>query len=347
MKALIIAADAGRGLRPLSHTTLPALLPICNEPALFYGLRTIRATGIEDVGIVTGRDATDVMDAVGDGARFSLNVQYLPLDRRLGVAAGVAIAREFLGDDDFVLFTGENLLFGDLRALIAEFDSLRLDALAMTGMAEASGEQVPMGLYVFSAVVHQAILCTQPTWRRELRLADSIQWLIDHGAAVRAHVFDGYWTSLTSVDDLLRGNRAVLATLATSATSPTFQRQDIGGRICTASSVAGKVVIEEGADVHASHIIGPALIGSGAEISGSRVGPGVVIGRDCVLRDTAIERSVVLDNASIHGIRGISDSVIGQHAIVALSPADSRSPNLVIGDHSTVLLDPAARGAAR
>src|SRR5580700_2844776 len=128
MKALILAGGAGTRLRPITHTRAKQLVPVANKPILFYGLEAIADAGIKEVGIVVGDTADEVQAAVGDGSTWGVQVTYIPQDAPLGLAHAVLIARDFLGDDDFVMYLGDNLLKQDLGAFVEAFESARIAA---------------------------------------------------------------------------------------------------------------------------------------------------------------------------------------------------------------------------
>ena len=114
MKALVLSGGAGTRLRPITHTSAKQLVPVANKPVLFYGLEAIRAAGITDVGIIVGDTRPEIEAAVGDGAELGLRVTYIPQSAPLGLAHCVLIAREYLGDDDFVMYLGDNFLVGGI-----------------------------------------------------------------------------------------------------------------------------------------------------------------------------------------------------------------------------------------
>ena len=116
MKGLL-AGGAGTRLRPITHTSAKQLVPVANKPILFYGLEAMAAAGIDEIGIIVGDTRDEVMAAVGDGSRFGVEVTYIPQDAPLGLAHCVLIAGDFLGDDDFVMYLGDNLLEQDLAGL--------------------------------------------------------------------------------------------------------------------------------------------------------------------------------------------------------------------------------------
>jgi len=121
MKALVLSGGAGTRLRPITHTSAKQLVPVANKPVLFYGLEAIRDAGITDVGIIVGDTRAEIEAAVGDGSELGIRATYIPQDAPLGLAHCVLIARDFLGDDDFVMYLGDNFIIGGITDLVDEF----------------------------------------------------------------------------------------------------------------------------------------------------------------------------------------------------------------------------------
>src|SRR5271168_1723598 len=195
MKALVLSGGAGTRLRPITHTSAKQLLPVANKPVLFYGLEAIADAGIVDVGIVVGDTAPAIEAAVGDGSAFGLRITYIRQSSPLGLAHAVLVAREFLGDDDFVMYLGDNFIVGGITALVEEFQATRPDAHIMLtsvadprqfGVAELDSagqliglEEKPeqpksdlalVGVYLFTPAVHEAIATLVPSARGELEI---------------------------------------------------------------------------------------------------------------------------------------------------------------------------------
>ncbi|MEU1456236.1 glucose-1-phosphate thymidylyltransferase [Streptomyces avermitilis] len=351
MKALVLAGGAGTRLRPITHTSAKQLVPIANKPVLFYGLEAIADAGIKEVGIIVGETAAEIEQAVGDGADFGLDVTYLPQPQPLGLAHAVLIARDFLGDDDFLMYLGDNFILGGISALLDEFRTHRPDVqLMLTRVSDPSSygvaslseegrvtglEEKParprsdlavVGVYLFSPVVHEAVRAIAPSDRGELEITDALQWLLDQGRDIRPTVITGYWKDTGNVADMLEANRCVLEVL----------EPGIEGFVSADSELVGKVRVCEGAEVHGSRIVGPALIGAGSAIVDSYVGPSTAIAENCRIEDSEIEFSIVLNDSAITGIRRIGASLIGCHVVVAPAPRVPAAHRFVLGDHSKV-----------
>ncbi|MEU7940618.1 glucose-1-phosphate thymidylyltransferase [Microbispora bryophytorum] len=350
MKALVLAGGSGTRLRPITHTQAKQLVPVANKPVLFYGLESIAAAGIREVGIVVGDTHAEIEAAVGDGSRFGLQVTYLRQEAPLGLAHAVLIARDYLGDDDFVMYLGDNFVVGGIESLVERFRTRRPSAQIMLtqvsdprqfGVAEldAGGRVVTLvekpsepksdlalvGVYLFTPAVHEAVADLKPSWRGELEITDAIQWLIDTGHDVEPSIISGYWKDTGNVTDMLEVNRLVL-----ESAEP---RVDGDVEDC---ELIGRVVVEAGASVRGSRIVGPVVVGSGTVISGSYIGPFTSIGADCRIEASEIEYSIVLARASIKGVRRIEASLIGHDVEVTPAPHAPRAHRLVLGDHSKV-----------
>ncbi len=351
MKALVLAGGAGTRLRPITYTCAKQLIPVANKPVLFYGLEAIRDAGITDVGLVVGDTAQAIQSAVGDGSAFGLEVTYISQNAPLGLAHAVLVAREFLGDDDFVMYLGDNVIVGGIMALIREFRLRRPDAQIMLthvpdprqfGVVEldSAGQVVGLeekpekpksdlaltGVYFFTPAIHEVVSNLKPSWRGELEITEAIQRLIDAGNTVHATFITGYWKDTGNVADMLEVNRLLLESL----------EPERRGTVDDASELIGRVVIEDGAHVTRSRIVGPVVIGAGSRVTDSYVGPFTSVAAGCAIADSEIEYSIVLGGAFIYGVRRIEASLIGHEATVTLAQKVPRAHRLVLGDHSKV-----------
>ncbi|GAA3984433.1 MULTISPECIES: glucose-1-phosphate thymidylyltransferase [Streptomyces] len=351
MKALVLSGGAGTRLRPITHTSAKQLVPVANKAVLFYGLESIAEAGITDVGVVVGDTAAEIEEAVGDGSKFGLDITYIPQERPLGLAHAVLIAQDYLGDDDFVMYLGDNFIVGGISGLVDEFRAHRPDAQILLthvpdprsfGVAELdpqgrvmSLEEKPehprsdlalVGVYLFTPAIHQAVRAIEPSWRGELEITHAIQHLIDVRADVRSTVIQGYWKDTGNVEDMLEVNRRVLETMDPR----------IDGEVDDESETIGRVVVEEGARIVRSRVVGPVVVGAGSLVSDSYVGPFTSIAENCRVTDSEVEFSIVLRDSSIDGVGRVESSLIGRHVEVTPAPSVPSAHRLVLGDHSKV-----------
>jgi glucose-1-phosphate thymidylyltransferase len=355
IKGLVLAGGRGTRLRPLTHTAAKQLVPVANRPILFYVLDNLKAAGVTDVGlIICPETGQAVQNAVGDGARWGINVEYIVQDEPLGLAHAVQVARPFLAQSAFVMYLGDNLIGTGITEFCAEFNASGADAMILLkavvtpsafGIAEVDMDgrvkrlvEKPrqpksnlalVGIYVFSPRIHKAIEHIKPSWRGELEITDAIQALLDDGAKVLSHRIEGWWLDTGKKDDLLTANTVVL--------DEWIQRQ-IGGEIDEQSVVTGRVQLGKGSKVVRSKIRGPVVIGENVYIEDSFIGPFTSIGDGCQITASVLEHCVFLEHATIRRVDRLEDSLIGKNSAVIKEMNTHQAYRLMIGDDSEVLL---------
>ncbi len=351
MKALVLCGGSGTRLRPITHTMAKQLVPIANKPVLFYGLEAIREAGVEDVGIVVGETAKEIIQAVGDGTPWGLKVTYIHQEQPLGLAHAVLVAEPYLGSEEFVMYLGDNLIKDGIKGLVDEFRANRPNSQILLakvpepqrfGVAElANGKVVRLvekpeqpasdlalvGVYMFDGNIMDACKAIEPSPRGELEITDAIQWLIDQGRVVDPHVIAGWWKDTGRLDDMLEANRIMLETM----------EPRVDGHVDSESRTEGMVVVEKGAEIISSTVRGPAIIGEGTRIINSFIGPYTSVYYGVTITGSEIEHSIILENSSITGIPGrIEDSLIGQNVQVERSPLKPSAYRFMLGDNSRV-----------
>ncbi|MFI5773171.1 glucose-1-phosphate thymidylyltransferase [Streptomyces sp. NPDC051658] len=350
MKALVLSGGSGTRLRPFTYSMPKQLMPVANRPVLEHVLENIRELGVSEVAVVVGDREREIAAVLGDGARLGLRLTYIRQEQPLGLAHCVKIAREFLGEDDFVMYLGDSMLPQGVKEMAREFAEHRPTAQVVVqrvadprafGVAEVApdgrvtrlvekpeqprSDLALTGVYFFTPVIHQAIDKIPPSARGELEITDALQWLVSYGATVRAREYTGYWKDTGRAEDVLDCNRELLRAVERS----------VGGLVDD-SVLTGPVVVEPGARVVRSRIVGPAIVGAGSQVVDSHVGPYTSIGRGCRLRDTAVEDSIVLDGASVSRVPALRGSLIGRSAEVTSADGGTAHHRLVVGDHTQV-----------
>ena len=351
MKGLILSGGKGKRLRPITYTSAKQLVPVANRPVLFRVLDAMVEAGITDICIVVGDTAPVIEAAVGDGSAWGAKVTYVHQDAPLGLAHAVKISEDYLTNDRFVMFLGDNVIEGGITSLVKQFAASDWSAQIVLkqvenpqqfGVAELRDGRIVqlvekpkdppsdlavVGIYMFDHHVFEAVKAITPSWRGELEITDAIQYLIDNGHRVYPYIHEGWWIDTGKMEDMLEANRLILETMKPRAE----------GLVDADSKVNGKVVIEKDAEIINSTVRGPAIIGERTRVVNAYIGPFTSIYHDCLIADCEIEHSMIMEHCKIEDIHHrIEDSLIGRHVEIVRSPAKPRAYKMVLGDHSKV-----------
>ncbi|HWE61488.1 MAG TPA: sugar phosphate nucleotidyltransferase, partial [Chloroflexota bacterium] len=206
MKGLVLSGGKGTRLRPFTFTGAKQLVPIANKPVLFYVLEDLVRAGVTEIGVIVGETGDQIRASVGDGARFGARITYISQPQPLGLAHAVLTAADWLGDQPFVMYLGDNFLREGISGLVEEFTHsganaqillTRVEHPEQFGVAILRGDQVQrliekpappapgtepisdlalMGIYMFDQHILEAARAIQPSRRGELEITDAIQW---------------------------------------------------------------------------------------------------------------------------------------------------------------------------
>ncbi len=357
LKGLILSGGRGTRLRPITHTSAKQLVPVANKPVLFYGIEAMAEAGIEDIAIIIAPETgAEIERAAGDGARFGVRITYVVQDEPAGLAHAVLTAEPFLGDSPFVMYLGDNLLQGGIAELVSAFSEHEPDALILLtsvpdpqnyGVAELGPSEAGevgsvvrlvekpseprsdlalVGVYMFSAVIHEAARSIKPSDRGELEITDAIQALIDGGRRVEPHIVRGWWKDTGRLEDMLEANRLVLDN----------QRERIEGELID-SNVEGRVVVEKGAQLLRTTVRGPAIVGAGARLRDCYVGPYTAIGENCTISGCEIEHSILLSGCTVCDLQGrMESSLLGRDVSIRRGERQPRAYRFMVGDSSDI-----------
>jgi glucose-1-phosphate thymidylyltransferase len=230
MKGIVLAGGTATRLFPLTIVTNKHLLPIYDRPMIYYPIDTLAGMGIREVMVIIGgKSVGDVVELLADGSHFGLDLTYRYQPGPLGIAHGIGLARDFVGDDAFCCVLGDNVLRGDrLAAIAAEFEAGSYGAGTLLyqvpdpqrfGVAEldAGGrvvgfeekpavpksDLIPIGVYFLRPDVFEVIEGLAPSGRGELEITDVLNHYIP-GGGLFTRIYDGHWTDAGTVPSLLR-----------------------------------------------------------------------------------------------------------------------------------------------
>ncbi|MEM1536405.1 MAG: glucose-1-phosphate thymidylyltransferase [Candidatus Bathyarchaeia archaeon] len=352
MKGVILHGGAGTRLRPLTFSGPKQLIPIANKPISQYVLEDIRDSGIKDIAIVLGNIYPEmVREYYGDGSEFGVNITYIHQSKPLGIAHAVGLCREFIGESEFVVYLGDNLLQNGIKMYVKEFFDGDYDAYVLLkevedptrfGVAkfDENGKLVGLvekpkippskyalvGVYFFKPVVFDVIRELKPSWRGELEITDAIHMMIEKGYTVGYNIVRGWWLDTGKKDDILYANALILDERT---------KRDVKGELIN-SRVDGRVSIGETAKIVNSIIRGPAVIGENCLIQDSFIGPYTSIGNGAQIVESSVECCVILENAIVKGINRLEESLVGKNVKVIKNIRGKGTVKLNVGDYSEV-----------
>lgn len=232
MKGIVLAGGTATRLFPLTIVTNKHLLPIYDRPMIYYPIETLAGMGIREVlVIVGGKSVGDVVELLGDGSHFGLDLTYRYQAGAQGIAQAIGLARGFVGDEAFCCILGDNILRGPNLAHVAtEFESgghgagtllYRVPDPERFGVAEldAAGEVIgfeekpsqpksdliPIGVYFLRPDAFDVIDELAPSGRGEFEITDVLNHYIPD-RRLFTRIYDGHWTDAGTVPSLLRAS---------------------------------------------------------------------------------------------------------------------------------------------
>ncbi len=357
MKGLILAGGLGTRLRPLSHTGPKQLIPIANKPVLHYVVEDLKNSGIEEIGVIVGytnERIQKIKGSLGDGSKWDVKITYIRQDAPMGLAHAVGIAKEFIDNDNFVVYLGDNILKEGIKDFVSKFENSGADAsLLLTGVDNPKMygtavlnkenevihvEEKPenpksnlaiIGIYLFKECIFDAIKDTKPGRHGELQLTDAISKLVQYDKyKVTGHIVKGWWDDTGTTEAVLRANHLVLMGI----------KSDIKGSISKDAQLIGNIVIGENSRILEScSIKGPIIIGENCTIGpNTYIGPYTSIGNNVTIKNSEIESSVILDNVEIEFKNKIIESLIGKETKIGANKKSQKGYRLILGEHSEV-----------
>ncbi len=357
MKAIILCAGKGTRLRPLTYTTAKHLIPVANKPVILYTIEKIKSVGISEIGlIVSPENISDFKSFFGNGENYGVRFEYILQEDPKGLAHAVLMAKDFLGDSDFLMYLGDNLILDDISPFVKEFEEKQeLSALIMLapvsdpsrfGVAIMEGDKIVkvvekpkepvsnlaiVGLYLFRKEIFEGISNIKPSWRGEYEITDAIDWLIQHKGTVEGHVVYGWWKDTGKPEDLIDANRKIL--------DDVNEEYKINGIVDSDSIIQGRVSIGEGTDVSKSVIRGPIVIGKNCTIVNAYIGPYTSIGDNVLIENCEIENSILMDEVKVSSTTfRIDSSLIGKKVEVVEGNSKPKGVQIIAGDLSKVII---------
>ncbi len=357
MKGIILHGGHGTRLRPLTHTGPKQLLPIANKPMSQYALEDLKNVGIHDIVIILGDIYPEkVKEYYGNGEEFGVNITYIYQEKPKGISHAIRLCKEFVGNDKFIVYLGDNVLRKDLTDYTKKFSSSDLDAMILLcavdnpskfGVAyidkddsskikniiekpkNSTSNLAVIGVYFLTPKIFDIIDNLKPSSRGELEITDALQLLMDKGNTIAHDTVTGWWKDTGTPEDIIHANRLVLDSIGTE--NQFLVEKDI--------STKGNTIIGSNTKISQdSSIIGPAIIGKNCKIErGVRLGPYVSIGDGCTLENCSIENSIIMENCSIVAQVNLVSSIIAHSSQIGDNTISKKS-QFLLGERTNLKL---------
>ncbi|MBI4436602.1 MAG: NTP transferase domain-containing protein [Candidatus Omnitrophica bacterium] len=234
MRGIILAGGLGTRLQPLTEVTNKHLLPVYNQPMIYYPIQTLVSAGIRDILIVTGgNDAGDFLRLLGNGKQFGLkHINYTYQKGEGGIAEALSLAEHFSHGGKVIVILGDNIIEKGIGKSVEAFRKQGKGARVLLkevedperfGVAEIRGDRlvgieekpkkpksryIVTGIYMYNAQVFDIIRTLKPSGRGELEITDVNNAYIEEGE-MQYDLLEGWWSDAGTFDSLLRANQLV------------------------------------------------------------------------------------------------------------------------------------------
>jgi glucose-1-phosphate thymidylyltransferase len=237
MKGVILAGGLGSRLAPCTLVTNKHLLPVYDQPMIYYPIRTMINAGIRDILVVTGGHfAGDFLKLLRNGHEFGLeHINYAYQEGEGGIAAALSLAEFFVNGEKMCVMLGDNIIEGNIKKAKEDFDKQASGAKILLkevedakrfGVVEFAGEKVGKiiekpenppsnmavtGVYFYDATVFDYIKSLKPSDRGELEITDVNNMYLEKGE-LSYDVLEGWWTDAGTFESLRRASNLVSET---------------------------------------------------------------------------------------------------------------------------------------
>ena len=321
MKGIILHGGHGTRLRPLTHTGPKQLLPIANKPMSEYCLESIKDAGITEIAIIIGGVGSNkVKEYYENGEKFGVKITYIQQDEPRGIAHAIGLCKEFIDNEKFLVFLGDNIIQKSITDFVTNFKSSDFDSTILLcevnnpsrfGIAEIDNGRIKniiekpknppsnlavTGIYLLTPKIFDVIENLKPSWRNELEVTDALDILLKQNNNISYEIITDYWKDTGTPQDILHANGEIISK------HPDFVRRHDSNKV-----IIGKNC-KIGTDVK---IEGPVIIGDNCEIiANSSIGPNVSVGNSSIISVTSLENSIIMDNCKVNSFVKIKDSII-------------------------------------
>lgn len=334
MKGIILHGGHGTRLRPLTHTGPKQLLPIANKPMSQYCLESLVDAGILEIAIIIGGIGSNkVQEYYGSGEKFGAKITYVNQDYPHGIAHAINLCKEFIGNDKFVVFLGDNIIKKSIADYVSRFKQSDANASILLcevsnptqfGIADVKDGVIKKimekpknpptnlavtGIYLLTPTIFDIIDRLKPSWRNEFEITDALQMLLEENYKITYDMVTDYWKDTGTPHDIIHANKVILSSMKSYFHGTKEENVSISGNVM----IGEETVIKNG-----SKIVGPVIIGEKCIIGpDAYIGPNTSIGDNTKISNLDIEDSIIMSDCDISSEIKIRDSIIAYHSKIS------------------------------
>ena len=361
-KAILTGGGRATRLRPITTTINKHLIPLANQPMIFYAIQKVVDAGVTEIFINTNPGDKELELAIRKAESRWPGVTIKFFEQTggpQGIAHVVKCAEKFIGDDPFIFYLSDNIILGSIKDIFSKFDKDQLDCvLAFAKVPDPERFGVPVfnqngdlvevvekpaapkgnfavtGIYLYGKkVFFEAFKHIKKSARGEYEISDVNSYLLKHNKKVGTVEITGWWKDTGKPDDLIHANKLLMEELPweafkieTTVTLPTKQ------------SLSGKIDIGVNTKVLGDvKLIGPVIIGSDCLLENCTIGPNVTIGTGTTIKNATIKDSIIFAGCTIEATVSMSNSILGEKAAIKKNGA-SGFHRFILGDHTFIEL---------
>ena len=355
MKGILLHGGHGTRLRPLTHTGPKQLLPIANKPMSEYCVNSLKDAGISEIAIIIGGLGSDkVKEYYGKGEKFGVDITYIHQDKPKGISHAIGLCKEFVNNDKFVVFLGDNIIQKTISDFVNDFERSDADASILLcevdnpsrfGIAVVEDNEIKKiiekpknppsnlavtGIYLLTPKIFDIIDRLKPSWRNELEITDALQMLLEEKNKITFHMITDYWKDTGTPEDIIHANSEILKQM-----TPYFY-----GKKEKNSLVTGNVMIGENTILKDNcKITGPVIIGKNCKINSDVVvGPNTSIGDNTELSKCDIQDTILMSNCFIDCNIIIRDSIIATNSRILKHKTEQNEKTFLLGEGTKIIL---------
>jgi glucose-1-phosphate thymidylyltransferase len=306
-----------------------------------YCVESLKDAGITDIAIIIGGPGSNkVQEYYGAGENFGVKFTYVFQDYPKGIAHAISLCKEFIGNEKFIVFLGDNILERSISQYAKEFEKSDADASILLcevdnpsrfGIADVKDGMITKimekpknpptnlavtGIYFLTPIIFDIISRLKPSWRNELEITEALQMVLEEGYKITYNTVTDYWKDTGTPEDIIHANKFILE----HTKSYFYGKKEEGVSIIGNVMVGENTLIKSGAK-----IIGPSIIGKNCTVhADTRIGPNTSIGDNSVISKCDIEDSIIMSGCNIDGDFKIRNSIIAFNCVIISKKSEDK-----------------------